>query len=379
LLNFDLECFGDDAVRLFGGIARRDKKYDKYCPQKGKAVDVFIANLKNTKAWTAVKKGFVGNIDLYLALAVEANDYFGYSNYPALDTLASLYALKGNFQKAVEYQSKAVQIIEPRIKWHNDYIKTLDDYNNRLWEYKDKLVQIQSGAGSRQSEPKPGEVWKEPVTGMEFVWVPTGEFMRGFSGGDEDEQPVRKIRIKGFWMGRYEVTQREWKTIMNNNPAEFKKGDDYPVEHISCDDVQSFIKLLSEKNGNRFRLPTEAEWEYACKAGTQDQRYGELGDIAWFKENSNDTTHPVGQKNPNTWGLYDMLGNVYEWCQDWYEKTYYEGSPSLNPPGPSSGSFRFIRGGNCYNEAEGVRAANRSGLEPSDKNSVLGFRLARAK
>jgi len=164
---------------------------------------------------------------------------------------------------------------------------------------------------------------------------------------------------------------------MRDNPATFKKGDDYPVETVDWGDTQDFIAALGARSGIRFRLPTEAEWEYVCKAGKSGQDYGELGDIAWFNENSNNETHPVGQKKPNAWGLYDMLGNVWEWCQDWYGS--YPGSPQVNPTGPESGSSRVIRGGSWYVLFPLGRSVNRGSNMPTDKGDYLGFRLAITK
>lgn len=234
-------------------------------------------------------------------------------------------------------------------------------------------------AEALQTEPQVGTVWKEPVTGMEFVWVPTGNFMMGFNEGEVDEQPVHKVHISGFWMGKYEVTQGQWKAIMNENKAKFIKGDNYPMETVDWDETLDFIHKLSSRSGHRFRLPTEAEWEYACKAGTNLQQYGDPGDIAWNVENTSRTTHPVGQKKPNAWSLYDMLGNVWEWCQDWYGEKYYAASPPNNPKGPTSGDERVFRGGSWFWPAVDTRAAVRFSSDQGFRISWLGFRLARVQ
>ena len=228
-----------------------------------------------------------------------------------------------------------------------------------------------------QLEPRAGEVWKEPVTGMEFVWIPAGAFMMGSNEELEKERPTQWIRLDGFWLGKYEVTQGQWKTVMNDNPAYFKKGDGYPVENVNWGDTQEFIATLNAQSGHQFRLSTEAEWEYACLAGRPRKDYEELGDIAWFNENSNDATHAVGQKKPNAWGLYDMLGNVWEWCQDWYGN--YPGSPQINPIGPGSGSSRVIRGGSWSVLFLHVRPINRGSNLPEDRGDYLGLRLAISK
>jgi formylglycine-generating enzyme required for sulfatase activity/ankyrin repeat protein len=238
-------------------------------------------------------------------------------------------------------------------------------------------VQAQVKQEADQIEPRAGEVWKEPVTGMEFVWIPAGKFMMGSNEELADEQPAHRVQIDGFWLGKYEVTQGQWKIVMHDNPAAFTKGDNYPVETVDWGDSQDFITTLSAQSGHHFRLPTEAEWEYACMAGKPRQEYEELGDIAWFNENSNDATHAVGQKKPNAWGLYDMLGNVWEWCQDWYGN--YPGAPQTNPSGPESGSSRVIRGGSWSVLFLHVRPVNRGSNLPSDRGDYLGFRLAISK
>ena len=161
------------------------------------------------------------------------------------------------------------------------------------------------------------------ISGMEFVWVPPGEFRMGSksSEADDDERPRMRVRIsRGFFLGKYEVTQGQWEAVMGSNPSRFDGcGPDCPVENVSWDDVQEFIRRLNAREGgNRYRLPTEAEWEYAARAGTNGDHYGNLAAIAWHEDNSGNRTHPVGRKAPNEWGLYDMLGNVWEWVEDWY-------------------------------------------------------------
>ncbi|MDR2624899.1 MAG: formylglycine-generating enzyme family protein [Zoogloeaceae bacterium] len=247
--------------------------------------------------------------------------------------------------------------------------------------------------------------------GMEFVRIPAGSFMMGadknLEDAREDEMPQHQVTIsQPFYLGKYEVTQKEWEAVMGDNPSKFK-GENNPVENVSWYDIQTFIERLNQKEGtNKYRLPTEAEWEYAARAGTTTQysfvkwEYAErsgmmtqssgddadsLGRYAWYKDNSEGKTHPVGQKEPNPWGLYDMHGNVWEWVQDWYDENYYAQSPAIDPRGPSGGSlrdprgpygnsFRVLRGGSCTGTARHFRSATRGlGLPPSMYN---GFRLA---
>ena len=172
-----------------------------------------------------------------------------------------------------------------------------------------------------------------------------------FGDGGSDEKPIHEVCVDDFYLGEHEVTQGEWKEVMGNNPSEFKNcGDDCPVETVSWNDVQHYIRKLNNKTGLNYRLPTEAEWEYAARSGGREERYAgtskksELGDYAWYWGNSGKKTHPVKTKQPNFLGLYDMSGNVYEWVSDWYGKDYYRNSPKDNPKGPGSGKYRVLRG-----------------------------------
>jgi formylglycine-generating enzyme required for sulfatase activity/class 3 adenylate cyclase len=222
--------------------------------------------------------------------------------------------------------------------------------------------------------------WVEPITGMEFVWVEGGCFQMGdtFGEGDEDEKPVHEVCVDSFGMSSHEVTQGQWQKIMGNNPSKFARGDNYPVEQVSWVDTQDFIRKLNNNIGSFFRLPTEAEWEYAARSGGRKEKYAGGSDIdrlAWYDGNSGDSTHPVGTKEPNGIGLFDMSGNVWEWCSDWYGRNYYQQSLRNNPRGPSSGSFRVIRDG-CWNgNFRLARSANRDGFRPGYLLDNLGFRI----
>ena len=223
-----------------------------------------------------------------------------------------------------------------------------------------------------------------PIAAMEFVQIPAGEFLMGSESEeaiDHMEQPVTRVRIsRGFYLGKYEVTQAEWQAVMGSNPSYLyfdECGPTCPVEGVSWDDVQEFIRKLNAAVGEeRYRLPTEAEWEYAARAGTSGDRYGNLDAIAWYEDNSGGT-HPVGQKAPNAWGLHDMLGNVWEWTQDWYGD--YPGGSVTDPRGPVSGSVRGCRGCCWYDGAGYCRASNRYYKSPGIRFDVLGFRLLRTE
>ncbi|KXB09157.1 hypothetical protein AKJ60_00835 [candidate division MSBL1 archaeon SCGC-AAA385M11] len=250
---------------------------------------------------------------------------------------------------------------------------------------KKQVAQVQSGGTARA-----GDTWTEPVTGMEFVWVPGGCYQMGSENGDDDEEPVHEVCVDGFWMGKYEVIQGEWEEIMGNNPSRFDRGDNYPVERVSWNDCQDFIEKLNRRSNGNFRLPTEAEWEYAARAGTKTARYwgdgidcsqanyGNGFSDACKGKNPGRTTK-VGSYSVNTWGLYDMLGNVWEWCADWYDSDAYSQHSRNNPIYDSGGSYRVRRGGSWSFNPSYVRCANRSYTLPGDTVSYLGFRLYRTR
>jgi sulfatase modifying factor 1 len=227
--------------------------------------------------------------------------------------------------------------------------------------------------------------WHDSLTGMEFIFVKGGCFEMGdaFGDGYDIERPVHTVCVDGFWVGKYEVTQEQWEKVMGNNPSLFQNGGHYPVENVKWEDAQEFIRQLNQMTGKRYRLPTEAEWEYAARSGGKKEKWAgtsresELGEYAWYLINADRRTHPVGQKRPNGLGLCDMSGNVWEWVQDWYDKDYYKSSPTDNPKGPGQlTTYRVIRGG-CWNDIpRNIRASSRSGaVGPRSRNPFIGFRL----
>ena len=210
-----------------------------------------------------------------------------------------------------------------------------------------------------------------------FVRIPAGSFDMGSdSRRSFDQSPVHLVTIsRSFELQTTEVTQAQWTAVMGSNPSHFKGGQ-LPVEQVSWNDAQLFIGKLNERDpGKNYRLPTEAEWEYACRAGGGESRYGEPNAVAWWFGNSDGQTHEVGQKQPNGWGLYDMLGNVWELCADW--KGTYPSGPVTDPAGPPSGYYRVSRGGSWFDAAPAVNATFRSSPDPNYRGNSLGFRLAR--
>ncbi|MDP2898187.1 MAG: formylglycine-generating enzyme family protein, partial [bacterium] len=234
-----------------------------------------------------------------------------------------------------------------------------------------------------EGEPAPlKEAEKELVNtiGMKFRLIQPGSFMMGSDKGEDDEKPVHKVTLtKGFCIGVYEVTQEEWEKLMGSNPSRFK-GPKNPVDTVSWDDAQEFIRKLSEKEKVTYRLPTEAEWEYACRAGTTTEYYwgdGFDGRYAWNDINSGGKTQPVGTRRSNAWGLYDMSGNVWEWCEDWYSEQYPADKEAVDPKGAAGGSHGVYRGGSWHYTAIHCRSALRNWYSPSIRFSDLGFRLVR--
>lgn len=217
---------------------------------------------------------------------------------------------------------------------------------------------------------------------IEFVPIAAGSFWMGCSSGDSqcdpDETPRHQVRIaKGFELGKYEVTQAQWEAVMGANPSEMRDPD-LPVETVSWEDVQSFLgRLNTLDDGYRYRLPTEAEWEYAARAGTNESSVANLDAQAWSRDNSDKKSHPVGQKLPNAWGLYDMQGNVWEWCADWFDVGYYRTAAEVDPTGPSAGTHRVVRGGGWYSGSRYCRVSVRGWVSPEARGSNDGFRCAR--
>ena len=236
-----------------------------------------------------------------------------------------------------------------------------------------------------------GKPWKVSLPGnvaLDLVWIAPGTFTMGSPptevGRNANEGPQTQVALtKGFWLGKYLVTQGQYQAVMGSNPSYFKAlGKDVPVEQVSWNDAMMFCQKLTAQEqaagrlpaGYAFTLPTEAQWEYACRAGTTGPYAGNLDAMGWYAQNSNNKTHPVGSKQPNAWGLYDMHGNVWEWCTDWFGPD--PGGSVVDPLGPASGAVRVIRGGCWLHDAASCRSAFRFGGEPGNRGHALGFRLA---
>ena len=255
-------------------------------------------------------------------------------------------------------------------------------------------------------EVVPMDTWKEPVTGMEFIWVPGDCYGMGSDTGDADEIPVHEVCFDGFWMSRYEVTLGQYRKFLQetddasgvdweSEDCPLHKDSSYslsgnrfgtdhkqPMVEVSWDGARAFIDWLSNKTGCDFRLPTEAEWEYVARSGGKEDKYSggsHIDRVAWYVENSKSSTHVVGTKAPNSLGMYDMSGNVWEWCEDIYDKDAYSKHQRSNPVYESYGSNRVFRGGSWKNGAHYCRSTNRLWVTPGSTLNTLGFRLARTK
>ena len=221
--------------------------------------------------------------------------------------------------------------------------------------------------------------WRQSANGLQVARLEFTLAELRFSNANDYEKPAHMVTLtQPFYLGKYDVTQEQYQAVIGTNPSRFK-GKDNPVEMVSWDEAQVFCKKLTERTTQTLRLPTEAEWEYGCRAGTTSTYHSgdadaDLGRVAWYDGNSN-TTQPVGQKEPNTFGLYDMHGNVWQWCQDLRDENYYSKSPTENPQGPDHGVARLLRGGSWYDFPMYCRSAIRYRLDPDDRGNTIGFRV----
>ncbi|MBN2093235.1 formylglycine-generating enzyme family protein [candidate division KSB1 bacterium] len=289
--------------------------------------------------------------------------------------------------KPDEVKGKSLLTCDPLLNWkfaHKsilEYFLALECIDNKQFAEAFKF------AGMDMVKHFHGEM--APVyNGISFVEVKSGTFKMGDEHGDNDERPVHTVTLSDFYIGKTPVTQKQWWDIMGSNPSRFKDCDDCPVETVSWDDAQKFIEKLSAKTGMKFRLPSEAEWEYAARGGhlapveaeIHNGKYkyagsDDLDDVGWYSKNSSGKTHPVAAKKPNELGLYDMSGNVYEWCLDkWHAN--YEGAPTDGSAWKTGGSsYRVLRGGCWSRGAEDCRSARRDYGYPADRDFTIGFRL----
>ncbi|MBR4829717.1 MAG: SUMF1/EgtB/PvdO family nonheme iron enzyme [Muribaculaceae bacterium] len=289
---------------------------------------------------------------------------------------AEVDKLKASKQTLESRYQSALQVIEKC----KGQIRSLEA---ELERYK-----ISKPTSARISQPQT-EVITMGIVSFKMVHVEGGTFMMGANEGDKnaypDEKPAHGVTLSDYWIGETQVTQALWVEVMGENPSKFKGNPNLPVESVSWEDCMVFIRKLNKLTGLEFHLPTEAQWEFAAREGNigKDKRYLYAGSydafhIAWFEDNSGKKPHPVGQLAPNELGLYDMSGNVWEWCNDWYDNNYseYSNSTTVNPIGPELGTHKVVRGGSWGDNAAGCRVSCRLINRPTFKGSNLGLRLA---
>ena len=245
-----------------------------------------------------------------------------------------------------------------------------------------------TAAESSAQSPREGHNFTIPDLALQLIWVQPGEFTMGSPSHDPQrnkaEGPQTEVKIsRGFWLGRTEVTQAQYQKITGENPSHFQEaGENHPVEHVSWTDAMDFCKKLNDRertagrlpSGYQYTLPTEAQWEYAYRAGTTTEYPDDPAAMAWHDGNSNGATHPVATRRPNPWGFYDMAGNILEWTYDWYDP--YPGGSVTDPKGPKRGYYRTARGGSWRKELRVTRSAARSGGSEARVDYTIGFRLA---
>ena len=317
-------------------------------------------------------------VDINLAAPTQTYSIVVMSNMPDVEVFVD-----GNY-KGITDSNNQLSIPDVASGTHQLKLKfgttaaeqTIAVHRNSIF-FKQDLRLSQSGSSSPSNL---GDIEMVYVKGGTFTMGATAEQgVDAFRDVFRDERPRHSVTLSDFYIGKYEVTQAQWRAVMGNNPS-YCKGNNRPVQNVSWDDIQEFITKLNAQTGKKFRLPTEAEWEYAARGGNQSKGYkysgsNNISEVAWYDDiSSNKKTHPVGQKSPNELGIYDMSGNVWEWCQDW--KGDYSSSSQTNPTGPSSGSRRVLRGGGLDSPAEHCRVSIRTCSSPGDRYFGIGFRLA---
>jgi formylglycine-generating enzyme required for sulfatase activity len=378
--------------RIFLAHSSIDKELVRklYRELKGRGLDPWLdeENLLPGQLWRIEIPKAIRECDFFIAClserAIQREGYMHKEFRTALDVYAekpfgTIYFIPLKFNEC-----EVPDIQFPRLGINLRDIHWLDYWKPDGFE---RLLKVVGDGKERSDTPSEKSAYTNSL-GMKFVYIPPGTFMMGSPVSEEgryrDEFQHEVTLTKGFYMQITEVTQGQWQAVMGENPSHFKDcGDDCPVESVSWNDAQKFIEKLNRKEkGSQYRLPTEAEWEYACRAGTRTRYYTgdseeDLDRAGWYGRNSGGKTHPVGRKEPNGFGLYDMHGNVWEWCQDWYGD--YPNGSVIDPKGPSSGSSRVLRGGSWIFYGWFVRSASRFRFVPSERYHDFGLRLARGQ
>ncbi len=353
-------------ITAYGAVIPTVSAQDKVLSPDIKA-DMLINSAKNnmeSERWEDAVKCFEKTMDLGINLPGEFHFLYGKA---LLKT--------GNHDDSLSNLSNYLTLVGREGKYFEDAITLIVEAKNKFDEEKHRSI---------KSERQLTKSARETEDGM--VFIQGGCFDMGdiFDTGDSDEKPVHTVCVGDFYLGKTEVTQKQWVDITGHNPSKFQ-CEDCPVERVSWNNIQDFIKKMNQKTGINYRLPTEAEWEYAARSGGGKEQWAgtnnveKIGEYAWYGLNAEGSTHAVAGKLPNAIGLYDMMGNVWEWCSDWYDKQYYKIHPSKDPHGHSEDTNHVLRGGGWRSKDNGLRTTDRNDFDPaSNKFSDIGFRLARS-
>jgi len=377
----------EDLQNLKDNMVKRDLKIGILEQEKSQEQGKILC--QSTKKYRAIEKHFKNENKSYLVeLAIDIKNIQEQSQNRA-NFVAKMK--ENNWEVNWKDTHKNVTFINTETKKRvrlSNLVKTFNDntfskegLTHEFERFKEQQQTKNRDIRERIAEEK--RIAAEKQIAKEMVFVKGGTFQMGSNEGYSNEKPIHSVTVADFYIGKYQVTQKLWQGIMGNNPSHFK-GDKRPVENVSWDDTQAFLRKLNAKTGKKYRLLTEAEWEYAARGGastssaTKYAGSNNIGEVAWYDGNSGSKTHEVGTKAPNQLGIYDMSGNVWEWCSDWYGADYYKNSPQNNPQGAKTGSYRVLRGGSWILSAKRCRSANRGGHAPTNSNGYYGFRLVRA-
>lgn len=300
----------------------------------------------------------------------------------AIAAVVAVVAVAGAYAKRAYDEDQRLQALATEAKAEAERVAAAKAKAEREAKAEAERVAAAKAMAELDRLRNEGKLWQVAEVGLSLVPIPAGSFLMGSDDQSRtDERPVTRVTLREFWLAQTEVTQAQWKAVMGSAPS-FFKGDTLPVETVSWEEAMEFCRKVTEREraagrlptGMEYTLPTEAQWEYACRAGTTSDHAGDLDAMAWYTTNGGSSTHRVATKRPNAWGLYDMHGNVWEWCRDWYGN--YPGGSVTDPAGAASGSRRVNRGGSWGYEAGDCRSANRSRFSPDFRTLNLGFRPA---
>ncbi len=344
-------------------------------------------------------KNWTNKDDLALAVATSLKSVLELQ--PRIGWVRADKVISGDSQEVIDKLNAEIEKYKKEVKRLEDDLKQkgdlelkyhaaqheIEELKNQKQALNKRIQHLEAELKRYKSSSVDVETFTVKGVSFKMVHVQGGTFMMGANEGDEkafaSEKPAHEVTLSDYWMGETQVTQALWQAVMGENPSRFRGDPNLPVENVSWRNCKDFIRKLNRLTGKEFRLPTEAQWEFAARGGNlgKDNRYlyagsNDIYDVAWYDGNSKEKTHPVGERAPNELGLYDMSGNVWEWCDDWFDVQYYRKSPAKDPIGPSSGTKRVRRGGSWFNSAMFCRVSYRGSLMPAGTDFILGLRLA---